>query len=76
MLAEFSRIPASCTCTHSQDSQVLFWARGRFPPSRGAGVLPSLCPTCRKSQQLKKMGCFLLHLLNSGTGFVELTSGC
>lgn len=50
--------------------------RVAFPPSRNAGVLPSLCPTCRKSQQLKKMGCFVLHPLNSGTGFVELTSGC
>lgn len=50
--------------------------RMAFPPSRNAGVLPSLCPTCRKSQQLKKVGCFVLHPLNSGTGFVELTSGC
>lgn len=31
MLAEFSRVPASFACTHSQDSWVLFWTRGRFP---------------------------------------------
>lgn len=38
--------------------------------------LSSLCPTCRKSQQLKIVGCFVLHLLNSGNGFVELTAEC
>lgn len=52
MLAESSGVPASCACIRSQDSGVLFWAWARFLPSRGAGVLPSLCPTCRKSQQL------------------------
>lgn len=50
MLAEFSRVPASCACTHSQDSWLLFWAWGRFPPGqRYWGAAVSLPHTQKES---------------------------
>lgn len=58
MLAEFSCVPASCAYIHSQDSQVLFWARGRFPPEQRCWGAAIPLPHIQKESAAQKNGLF------------------
>ena len=76
MLAEFSHVPASCACSYSRDSWVLFWAQGRFSPQQRCWGAAILLPHVQKESATQKNCLFLLHPLNSSTRFAKLISAC
>lgn len=78
MLAEFSHIPVSCACTHSQDKTLadLPGLGQVFPQAEVLWCCHHFAPHAERVMSSKKWAVFFCTLLNSSTWFVKLTAGC
>lgn len=74
MLAEFSSVPASCACIHSQDSWVLFWARARFLPRQRCWGAAIPLPHMQKESAALKNGLFSFASVEQWHWVCKLTS--